>query len=355
MISKKAGFSNEKPVFGSRTEMIIDRYYFGKLNNDEKKIYLAIYNGIKEYREYVTVPGVQLSNKLVGLIYYFVLLDNPFFFSIGEYAMHHAVDGDKIKITSLFSREEEEAGRKKIEIIINDILYDPMIIRMNDFEKEKYVHDYLIKNVKYDHTHGNNGAFLNPYTVYGAFIEHKAVCEGISKATKLLLNAMNIKCIVVSGDTDDEDGNHAWNIVKIGEAPYHLDVTYDMGKSLHSGFPHYDYFNLSDKVINRKIINQHLLPQCETMDMNYVEKNRGIVSSETELRTVFEEAINKRESVVVIKIDRSEQSEFKEEKSAKKLIERLYFNVARGLGVSSSIFIDTTGFQGTCTIEITYS
>lgn len=335
--------------------MIIDRYYFNKLNDKEKKIYLAIYNGIKEYREYVTVPGVALNNKLVGVVYYFVLLDNPFFFSVGEYAMHHAVDGDRIKITTLFSQKLEEERRKEIEIIVNEILSEPSLIRMNDFEKEKFVHDYLINYVEYDQSHGNNGALLNPYTVYGALIERKAVCEGIAKATKLLLNAMNVKCIVVSGDAKEAEGNHAWNIVRINDEAYHLDVTFDMGKTLHAGFPHYDYFNLSDRVIGRKLINQHLLPECSSMEDNYVEKNRGIVSSEAEIENAFIEAISRRSNVVVLKVDKREQSLLRDVKNIAKQIDKIYFQVARRLSVSSSIFVDTTGFSDLCTIEITYN
>jgi len=334
--------------------MITDRYYFNKLNDEEKKIYLAIYNGIKEYREYVTVPGVSLNNKLVGVVYYFLLLDNPFFFSVGEYAMHHAVDGDKIKITTLFSQKLEEEGRKKIEIIVNEILSEPTLIRMSDYEKEKYVHDYLINNVEYDQSHGNNGAVLNPYTVYGALIEKKAVCEGIAKATKLLLNAMNVRCIVVSGDVKETEGNHAWNIVRIDDEAYHLDVTFDMGKTLHPGFPHYDYFNLSDKVIRRKMINQHLIPQCLSMKENYVEKNKGVISNEDEIRAALTDAVSQRRNVVVLKVDRREHSLLKEEKNIKRLLEKNYFDVANWLSVSSSIFIDTTGFSDLCTVEITY-
>lgn len=334
--------------------MIADRYYFNKLNSDEKKIYLAIYNGIKEYKEYVTVPGVVLTNKIVGVVYYFVLLDNPFFFSIGEYAMHHAVDGDRIKITSLFTRKAEEEGRKRIEVIVNDIISEPSLVRMNDFEKEKFVHDYLIKTVEYDHSHGNNGAVLNPYTVYGTLIEHKAVCEGISKTTKLLLNAMNVKCIVVSGDVEKTVGNHAWNVVKIGDEAYHLDITFDMGKTLHLGFPHYDYFNLSDTVIKRKMINSHLLPKCLSMRENYVEKTYGNVSNQVELTNVFKDAIKKRKNVVVIKIDKYEDFSCDEEKKKIDLIKEVFFQITSKLAIKTSIFVDTTGFDGVCTIEITY-
>lgn len=335
--------------------MIIDRYYFNKLNSDEKKIYSAIYNGIKDYKDYVEVPGVTLNNKVVGVVYYFLLLDNPFFFSIGEYAMQHAVDGNRIKITSIFDKTREAIGRNKIEVEINEILSNPKILRMTDYQKVKFVHDYLIEHVVYDNSHGNNGEILNPYTTYGVFVDYKAVCEGIAKATKLLLNAMNVKCIVVSGDTESGEVNHAWNIVKLGNCSYHLDVTFDMGKTIHKGYPHYDYFNLSDAVINRKPINQHLLPKCDSMEMNFVSQNHGIVSDEKSMERCFSEAINNHNSVIGIKIDRRNNSALKNETDICGLVERVFFSVARSLGVSTSIFIDTTGYKEICTIEVTYT
>jgi len=104
--------------------MITTRFYYDSLNERNKKIYRAIYDGIKNYKSYVEVPGVELLNSTVGYIYHCVLWDNPFFFTIGEYAMQRAVtsDGKRIRITTLCDSNSEKIYREKIESVINEIL-----------------------------------------------------------------------------------------------------------------------------------------------------------------------------------------------------------------------------------------
>lgn len=65
------------------------------------------------------------------------------------------------------------------------------------------------------------------HNILGVFAYHKAQCEGIAKAVKVLLNAVDVKCIVVMGDSvkNGRSVPHAWNIVDIGADPYQLDVT----------------------------------------------------------------------------------------------------------------------------------
>ena len=104
--------------------MITTRYYYSILSEQEKKIYKAIYDGIKNYKPYVEVPGIPLSNQSVGFVYHCVLWDNPYFFTVGEYAMQQAVsaDGKRIKITTLCDARAEQRYRSEIQNIINTIL-----------------------------------------------------------------------------------------------------------------------------------------------------------------------------------------------------------------------------------------
>ena len=68
-------------------------------------------------------------------------------------------------------------------------------------------------------------------------------------------------------------GPHAWNIVNIGEKPYHLDVTWDIS------FPEstritYDYFNLTDDLMNLEHNPENVIPKCNKGSANYFIKNR---------------------------------------------------------------------------------
>ena len=89
--------------------------------------------------------------------------------------------------------------------------------------------------------------------------------------------------------------------------------------------------------------------------MNFVSQNHGIVSDEKSMERCFSEGINNHNSVIGIKIDRRNNSALKNETDICGLVERVFFSVARSLGVSTSIFIDTTGYKEICTIEVTYT
>ncbi len=87
---------------------------------------------------------------------------------------------------------------------------------MSATEKVKYVHDYLIANVSYDTS-------LNARSLYEAMVKGSAVCEGYTKAFQFILNNLGIECKTVTSSAM----NHAWNVVVIDGAEYHVDVTWD--------------------------------------------------------------------------------------------------------------------------------
>ena len=60
-------------------------------------------------------------------------------------------------------------------------------------------------------------------TAYDALLVRAADSQGIACAFKALCDRMGAECIVVSGRMDKQD--HFWNIVKIDDAYYHMDIS----------------------------------------------------------------------------------------------------------------------------------
>ena len=83
--------------------------------------------------------------------------------------------------------------------------------------------------------------------------EGEGVCEGIAKAVKCLCDRLGVWCIVALAENNPDKGikyRHAWNVVRLGDAYYHLDATFD--NSLGSAeLVRYDYFNLDDRRLFR--------------------------------------------------------------------------------------------------------
>jgi hypothetical protein len=159
----------------------------------------------------------------------------------------------------------------------------------SEYEKELKVHDWICSHVSYD----ENGADLSKparvitsHNIIGVFAHHKAQCEGIAKAVKVLLNAADIKCIVAMGEAT-ENGNtgpHAWNVVIIDNKPYQLDVTWDIGAAGRSKDRiFYDYFNITDEMMQKDHAPDYNLPICNAIDMDYFAQNRVSFRSRTRL------------------------------------------------------------------------
>lgn len=62
-------------------------------------------------------------------------------------------------------------------------------------------------------------------SAYGALVEKYADSRGIALAFSALCNKAGIECIVVDGSVEKK--SHSWNIVKIDDRYYHIDVSAD--------------------------------------------------------------------------------------------------------------------------------
>lgn len=108
------------------------------------------------------------------------------------------------------------------------------------------VNDYLVSHISYDLTYAARNA-------YDALVNRTAVCEGYSLAFGLLMSRLGIEWRLVSS----AKMSHAWNMVKLNGAWYHVDVTWndpivkrDARFSDMLGRVRHDYLLIPDSVIS---------------------------------------------------------------------------------------------------------
>ena len=156
-------------------------------------------------------------------------------------------------------------------------------MKLSEWEKEKYVHDFICENVHYDKLKKSYS-----HEIIGPLGQGVGVCEGIAKSVKVLCDALGIWCMIAICGNNPEKGikyRHTWNIVKIGGTYYHLDATFDNTLGKHSFGAkeiRYDYFNLDDKNIFRD--HEPLIapaPACTDGDhFYYKEKKMSFTKTE---------------------------------------------------------------------------
>lgn len=96
----------------------------------------------------------------------------------------------------------------------------------SDYNKVRAFHNAIVTKCSYD-TAAKNAPASNPdaYESYGALVDGRAVCEGYSKAMKLLCDRAGIPCVIVGGSAGGE--GHMWNYIAIDGTYYLVDATFN--------------------------------------------------------------------------------------------------------------------------------
>jgi len=100
--------------------------------------------------------------------------------------------------------------------------------------KIKKIYDYVISHVTYDYANLNNSEDQLKYTAYGALINGTAVCQGYANLFYRLCLEAGIDCRIISGTGGGLP--HVWNIVRVGDAYYNVDATWDATLNSHCFF-----------------------------------------------------------------------------------------------------------------------
>lgn len=113
----------------------------------------------------------------------------------------------------------------------------------NDYELELKIHDWVCKQNEYDYTAAEkrmNNSNFNSWTLYGALVSGKSVCEGYAEAFQFCLSMFGIKATIVKGD------NHMWNYVILDGDAYYVDPTWNDDEPVS-----HKWFNLTYQEIGR--------------------------------------------------------------------------------------------------------
>lgn len=147
------------------------------------------------------------------------------------------------ELLRLLSDKEKVYLNKAVSILDSLKLTD-----LNDFQKERKIHDYIIFNTTY-----NLKTKLNCFSVESILENNEGVCDAYTKLFFLLSNMAGVKCIKECGyalnSKGEVMGRHAWNIVRIDDKDYYVDVTWD---DLDNDTLKYTYFNLPKSLFNER-------------------------------------------------------------------------------------------------------
>lgn len=243
----------------------MEPYYYSHMNKQQQAVYHAMKTGIQSLAP--SFPCPRMEGKELTDVFLKLRLDCPEIFFVSGFHFRYYPDSANVELSPeyLFDKNKIKDHQKAMKARVEKLVRPA--VTMTELEKEQYVHDFICQNVRYDKLKKSYS-----HEILGPLGQGVGVCEGIAKTVKILCDQLGIWCIVVISEANPEKNikyRHAWNIVKIGGAYYHLDATFDNTLS-HMGPVRYDYFNLDDG----KVFRDHepviwKVPACTVSDGFY--------------------------------------------------------------------------------------
>ena len=237
------------------SSVTVDKYFYNQLEEPSKTIYKALESNRDNMKS--GTYRIELGNSFSDILnnsngqdklgdYYQSAIeaytyDNPDIFYLSPNKMYLNIEtitsstgvsynvyinngNENNYFTDEFSSQTQvESAISQVEQVKNSIVSRRS---GNTYEDIKMVHDYLVDSMEYDTTISRN----NIYDVYGALVNHVAVCEGYARSFKYILDEMGIPCVLVIGTGTNSRGEterHAWNYVQLQGTWYAVDCTWD--------------------------------------------------------------------------------------------------------------------------------
>ena len=265
------------------------QYYYEMLNKEQQRAYYAIKTGLEAMAPSFPVP--RLSGQELTDIYFMVRLDHPEIFYSVKFRYKYYPDSENVEMIPeyLFKKKQLMEHQKAMDARVKKLARQAE--KMNEKEKELYIHDFICQNVRYDKL---KKAYS--HEIIGPLGQGVGVCEGIAKSVKVLCDALGIWCVIAISGNNPEKGikyRHAWNIVKIGGKYYHLDATFDNSLGSPEDIRR-DYVNLPDKQIFRDhepVIWK--VPACTDGEHFYYKEKKISWTTVDEVRNRTKQAVKK--------------------------------------------------------------
>jgi len=209
--------------------------FYAMLDEEERAAYEAIVACLSEEQQVISLTEFGLSESQFSSVWEAVLNDRPELFWItGGCSYALGWDGIVQQVKAEFYTFDEGLAdaRIRFEAAAAEII-DAACVLETDYDKEIFIHDTLAEMAEYDLENEYN------QSAYSTLVTGGTVCAGYARAFQYLMQECGIPCYYCTGTCGGT--GHAWNIVKLGEDFYNVDLTWDDASGSRS------FFNRTDE------------------------------------------------------------------------------------------------------------
>ncbi|MBQ8696703.1 MAG: hypothetical protein IJ519_03190, partial [Clostridia bacterium] len=280
----QADLTDAQPIYRE------NRLYFNNLTRKNQFLYDALVETINEYGELSEEIRYTYTSEDFNDVVEHIIADNPEYFFVDFDKLESFVSETHTMVRVVYQTDIDtiKAMREELDAKVEEIVSHTEDME-TEFERELYLHDYLVRNCTYLTEPGTENYEHN--TAYGALCRGEAYCDGYALAFKLLVNRADMFCCVVEGTVDGID--HMWNIVGVDGIFSHVDVTWnDSDNADGDGMLYHGYMNLTEeRMLKNRTIYEHVELPIADEQFDYYDAIRCTATDDSSLRSVLHDAL----------------------------------------------------------------
>ena len=120
----------------------------------------------------------------------------------------------------------------------------------------KYLYRYFVTHISYaqEQLHSKNEQELcRIHSAVGALLDGRAVCDGIARAFKMVLDELGIENRVIRRNLQKSaEFSHEWNVIVLNGEELHADITWEMDVYNVQNRMMFEFFLLTEKEMQKK-------------------------------------------------------------------------------------------------------
>lgn len=300
-------------------------FAYAQLTEDEKKVYDALYDALSNFETELTSLPIEINTEDYFRIEDCISIDHPelFWYRGGNTAYSNQTTGyvKNVKITYCMTKDEAEKRQKEIDAAIEPFLAT-LDANMGAYELTKAAYDYIITSIDYDTItmeEQNASWDMTDRTIpddirsiYGVFVNKKAVCVGYARAMQYILQYFDVECAHIWND------EHAWNLIKMDDNNYyHVDATWGDGSNTLpdknvTDIVNYAFLGMTTAEIQRlddhNVTNKITIPECKATEYSYYYHEGLVIDAYNydKIKTILQKELQNGNYMMTIKFANSQ-------------------------------------------------
>ena len=213
----------------------MEQYYYNHMNKAQQAAYHSILSGVKNLADEFQIPA--LEGEELYNVFFQMRLDHPEIFWVSSYKYRYYKDSPNLIFIPeyLFDKkkicEHQKAMTARVEKLIRPAQ------KLSEWEKEKYVHDFICENIRYDKLKKSYS-----HEIIGPLGQGVGVCEGIAKAAKVLLDALGVWCVIAICGNNPETSEIRYDYFNLDDSQIFRDHEPLIAPAPHCGDHEHFYY-----------------------------------------------------------------------------------------------------------------